>query len=298
MRRLVSFSCVLALWAGCGDSGSGEGSGESGSSPTTTGGEATTFIEPPTTGPTSGSPDSTTGTPPGPGGDCILEDNDCTEPNQKCMPWSEDPDRIPDRARCCPLQENPDLVGEPCTAEEYDGSCVDSCEAGAMCLIDNPESLQGLCRGFCDPDVPECDGGDGTCKSFFELIPGSFTVPLCMAKCDPLLQDCSPPSWHCIPDSPTPSGQSGFICVPPPPQEPAGPLEACGLANDCAQGLVCVLASRVPGGCGASAQCCSAYCDLAAGDGPCQGIDPQLTCVDWMAPDPSWSDVGVCALPA
>lgn len=302
MRRLASFSCLLVLWAGCGDSGDGEGSGESGSSPTTTAEtSSTTFIEPSTSAVTVGSADaadSTTGGPVGPGGDCILEDNDCTDPNQKCMPWSEDADRTPDRARCCPLEETPDLVGEPCTAEEYDGSCIDSCEAGAMCLIDNPDTLQGLCRGFCDPGMPECDGGDGTCKSFFELLPGSLTVPLCMDKCDPLTQDCSPDSWHCIPDTPTPSGQSGFICVPPPPQEPKQPLEACGLANDCAPGLVCILASRVPGGCGASPQCCSAFCDLTEGDAPCQAIDPELTCVDWMSPDPTWSDVGVCAVPA
>lgn len=299
MRRLASFSCVLGLlWAGCGDSGSSEGSGESGSSPTTTETAGTTLIDPSTSAVTGAADSTTMGPPVGPGGDCILEDNDCTDPQEKCMPWSEDADRTPDRARCCPLQENPDLVGEPCTAEEYDGSCIDSCEAGSMCLIDNPDTLQGLCRGFCDPGIPECDGGDGTCKSFFELLPGSLTVPLCMDKCDPLTQDCAPDSWHCIPDTPTPSGQSGFICVPPPPQEPKAPLEACGLANDCSPGLVCILASRVPGGCGASPQCCSAFCSVSEGDAPCQAIDPELTCVSWMAPDPTWDDVGVCALPA
>jgi hypothetical protein len=296
MRLLPSISWVLVLWAvGCGDSGGGN---DTGTGSTTTDASGSTFVSPSTSDTTSAVVDTTTGPPPGPGGDCILEDNDCTEPTQKCMPWSEQPDRIPDRARCCPLQDTPDLVGEPCTAEEYDGSCIDSCEAGSMCLIDNPDSLQGLCRGFCDPDMPTCDGGEGTCKSFFELLPGSFTVPLCMDQCDPLTQDCSPPSWHCIPDSPSLSGQSGFICVPPPPQEPVAPLEACGLANDCAKGLVCVLASRVPDGCGASPQCCTAYCSLSDGDGPCQDIDPALTCVDWMAPDPAWQDVGVCALPS
>ncbi len=300
MQRLVSFSCVLALVAGCGDSGGSDGTAESGSGSGSTAAPSDTTLVPPgtTSAVTEASLDTSTGQPPGPGSDCLLEENDCTDPAQKCMPWSENPDRIPDRARCCPLQDNPDLVGEPCTAEEYDGSCIDSCESGSMCLIDNPDSLQGLCRGFCDPGIPDCDGGDGTCKSFFELIPGSFTVPLCMDKCDPLTQDCSPDSWLCIPDTPTPSGQSGFICVPPPPQEPAGALDPCGLANDCAEGLVCVVASRVPGGCGASPQCCTAYCDLGDGDAPCQAIDPQLVCVDWMAPDPTWADVGVCALPA
>lgn len=302
MRRLVSITCVSWAVGGavsCGDDGGG--GNETGPSATTTGtidDPDTTFGQPPMTTTTDGMVDSSGGPPPGPGNDCLLEENDCTEPNQKCMPWSEDADRIPDRARCCPLEANPDLDGERCTVQEYDGSCLDSCEAGAMCLVDDPDSLEGFCRPFCNPDEPSCNGGEGTCKSFFELIPGSLTVPLCMDECDPLVQDCSPPSWHCIPDSPTPSGQSGFICVPPPPQEPLQVFEACGLANDCGQGLVCVLASRIPDGCGAASTCCTAYCSLSEGDAPCQAIDPQLECVSWMAPDPSWEDVGVCALPS
>ena len=56
MRRLASFSCLLVLWAGCGDSGGGEGSGESGASPTTTSEtSSTTFIEPSTSTTTVGS---------------------------------------------------------------------------------------------------------------------------------------------------------------------------------------------------------------------------------------------------
>lgn len=299
MQRLVSLSCVLTLLAfGCGDDAGGNETGSAPTTTTTTEPGSTTF-EDPTAATTTGFVDSSDeGPPPGPGNDCILEENDCTEPTEKCMPWSEDADRIPDRARCCPMQDNPDLDGERCTVQDYDGSCLDSCEAGTMCLVDQIDTLEGLCRPFCNPDETECNGGDGTCKSFFELIPNSLTVPLCMDKCDPLAQDCSPPSWHCIPDTPTPSGQSGFICVPPPPQEPAPPLDPCGLANDCDQGLVCVLASRVPDGCGASLNCCTAYCSLSEGDAPCQAIDPQLTCVSWMAPDPTWSDVGVCAVPA
>jgi len=226
----------------------------------------------------------------------LLEDNDCTDPNQKCMPWSEDADRIPDDARCCSLQQNPDLNGERCVVEEYDGSCRDSCEANTMCLVDSPDSLEGFCRGFCDPGIPNCDGGDGTCKSFFELIPGSLTVPLCMDKCDPLLQDCSPASWHCIPDSPTVAGQSGFICVPPPPQNPLGVFDPCGLANDCEKGLVCISGSRVPS-CEGVTACCTSYCSLSEGSASCQAIDPAMECVDWMSPDPDWLDVGVCAFP-
>ena len=291
MRRLASISCVIGLLAGgCGDDGGSAGNGST--SGTTTGQTTTTNPTPDATG----GADSTTGGENGvDGAQCILEENDCELPF-KCMPWSEQADRIPDEARCCTLQENPDLDGEECTVEEYDGSCLDSCEAGTMCLVDNPDSLGGFCRAFCDPGQPRCNDGQGTCKSFFELIPGAFTVPLCMDRCDPLLQDCSPSSWHCIPDSPTPSGQSGFICVPPPPEDPLQAFEACGLANDCEAGLVCVNADRVPG-CDGVLSCCTSYCSLSEGDAACQAIDPAMACVDWMSPDPMWSDVGVCALP-
>ncbi len=289
MRHLVSLCGVLGLLAvGCGDDAGGSANGS-----TTTGvaGSTTTGV--------AGSDTVATVDDTGPSGDdageCDLVENDCTEVTQKCMPWSENADRIPDSTRCCPLNENPDLDGEACTVEDYDGSCVDSCEAGTMCVVDNPEGLEGLCRSFCDPGTVNCEGGDGTCKSFFELVPGSITVPLCMDKCDPLLQDCSPPGWFCIPDSPTPAGQSGFICVPPPPEQPDSLFDPCGLANDCAQGLVCVPASRVPG-CD-SLSCCTAYCGLSEGDAPCQDLHPDTQCVSWMSPDPTWSDVGVCALP-
>src|SRR5690606_10179362 len=129
-----------------------------------------------------------------------------------------------------------------------------------------------------------------------ELLPGVPNVPLCMTKCDPLTQDCEQPGWHCIPDTPTDSGQSGFLCSPPPPGPPKTLLQTCALANDCEAGLVCIPRDRLPD-CG-FLSCCSVYCSLAEGDAPCRAIDPDLQCVSWMSPDPSWSDVGVCALPA
>jgi hypothetical protein len=296
MQRLVSISTVLGLLAvGCADN-QGDGSGDSGANTdtATTGSTSGTTLEPQTDDGLDTGMEETG--PPGPGAECILEDDECSD-DKKCMPWSEDADRTPDDTRCCPLQQNnPDLNGERCTVEEYDGSCVDSCERNTMCLVDNPEGLEGYCRPFCDPGIVSCNGGDGTCKPFFELLPESPTVPLCMDKCDPLLQDCSPSGWHCIPDSTTPAGQSGFLCVPPPPDEPLGAGETCGLANDCAQGLACVYASRLPDCDGLA--CCAFYCSLPEGDAPCVDIHPELACVDWMSPDPTWSEVGVCALPS
>jgi hypothetical protein len=235
-----------------------------------------------------------TGEPPM--GECILYGNDCRNASQKCMPWSLEDDQIPDETRCCALQDNPDLVGEPCTVSDYNGSCVDSCEEGAMCVIDEHEALSGTCRRFCNPGAmgPECTDQQ-TCKTFFELLPMALNVPMCMERCDPLLQDCVQSGWLCIPDSPTLAGQSGFICVPPPPDPPHTLFQGCGLANECEPGLVCISASRVPDCPGIG--CCSAYCSNADGDDPCIMLHPDLRCVDWMSPDPDWTDVGACAIP-
>ena len=65
------------------------------------------------------------------GGECLLwEIDDCVSEDLKCMPWSADPDRIPDELRCCDIVEFPKLLGETCSVLEYDGSCLDDCEEG------------------------------------------------------------------------------------------------------------------------------------------------------------------------
>lgn len=280
------------LGVGCGDDGGGQNGSEGTGS--TTDASTDTTLDPSTTGGSTGSADET-GNDDGPiEGECLLWEFDECGADRKCMPYSVEDDRLPDTVQCCDAIDNPDLEGEPCQISGYDGSCMDTCEVGTMCLLDNDEMLTGQCRRFCDPDAPAC-GNDQTCKAFFELLPGVPNIPLCMDKCDPLLQDCSQPGWHCIPDTPTESGQSGFLCTPPPPSTPKGVLETCALANDCEAGLVCVTASRVPD-C-AFTSCCTAYCDLEDGDATCQAIHPDLECVDWMSPDPTWANVGACAVP-
>lgn len=298
MRRLpISWMLGLALVAACGDDGAGSGTTGAADDDGSSGGG--TLLPGDSTGPAPGSSggdvlDSSGDEGPSMG-ECILWGANCSDPAEKCMPWSMEADRIPDATLCCSLQDNPDLVGEPCTAQEYDGSCVDSCEEGSMCVIDNSETLAGVCRRFCDPELLDDCPDSTTCKTFFELLPSTPTVPMCMDKCDPLLQDCVQDGWFCIPDSPSLSGQSGFICVPPPPQESKMLFDGCALANDCAPGLVCLNASRVPN-CD-SVACCSAYCSIAEGDTTCQDLHPDMQCVDWMSPNPEWSDVGACAIP-
>jgi hypothetical protein len=296
---LIECALVVALGAvGCGRRGEATDT-----APSSTSGADTTAGDP-TTGSTGG-PDtvgtaettapadtSSTGDD-SPQGECTLWADECG-PDQKCMPWSLEADEIPDEIRCCAAPESPDLIGEPCEVLDYNGSCIDSCERGAFCVLDDPAGLTGQCRRFCQPGANDCQP-DETCKTFYELLNDVPTVPLCMEQCDPLNQDCSVPSWLCIPDSPTQAGQSGFICVSPPPNEPYGVFEPCALANQCEPGLVCVTADRVPG-CSFTS-CCTSYCSLSEGDAPCQALDPNLACIDWQAPDPTWVDVGVCALP-
>jgi hypothetical protein len=299
----ASALCSISLWlsfgiglGACGDDGapSSTEAGTTTSDPATTSGPATTGM-PMTTGNADSTGAIDDSGDDGVMGECILYGADCSLESQKCMPWSLEDDRLPDETRCCALQDNPDLVGEGCTVQDYDGSCVDSCEEGSMCVVDDTESLSGTCRRFCNPgDLSECMDGQ-TCKTFFELLPTVLNVPMCMDKCDPLLQDCVQNGWLCIPDSTTLAGQSGFICVPPPPQTPKMLFDGCALANDCAAGLVCLTADRVPG-CNGIA-CCSAYCSLAEGDQTCTDLDPDMRCVDWMSADPEWQDVGACALP-
>ncbi len=282
---------ITAMVAACGG-GQGQGNGTD----TTTDAASTSGVSTETGGATStsGSTGATTDLPE-PDGECRLFGQDCTDPGLKCMLWSLEADRIPDETRCCDIVANPKQVDETCEIFDYDGSCLDDCDRGAICILET-DTLGGFCHQFCSPtDETTCDANE-TCKPFFEMLDAVPEVPICMDKCDPLTQDCLRPGWSCLPDFPTTAGQSGFICTPPPPINPAGFGDTCALANDCEVGLTCVPRERFSV-CD-FLFCCTSYCDLAAGNDPCPGLDPAMECVDWMAPDPRWQDVGVCAIPS
>lgn len=285
---------ILLSGAGLACSGSGGDGGASGTGTGTSGG-STSGAATDSAGTSAGATSAGKEDLPEPDGECLLYQQDCTDPALKCMPWSLEEDRIPDETKCCPMVANPKQIDETCEIMDYDGSCLDDCDEGAFCVLEQSDALGGFCHKFCDPgDESTCDA-DETCKPFFEMIEDAPEVPICMDKCDPLTQDCQRPGWSCLPDSPTTAGQSGFICTPPPPQNPGQQGDTCALANDCDIGLTCVPSSRLPE-CG-FLFCCTQFCDLTEAD-PCPAIDPALECVDWMAPDPQWQDVGVCAIPA
>jgi hypothetical protein len=231
-------------------------------------------------------------------GECTLwVENDCMDPNLKCMPWSAEPDRIPDEVRCCPLDPNPVSFGDRCNVQDYDGSCIDNCPADALCVIDNADGLEGYCQEYCEPGNPDACPPNEICKAFFEMIESVETVPVCMSRCDPLLQDCESfgrPGWSCLPEGAT---APDFLCMPPP-ENPKLEGQPCLLQNDCEVGLSCIPASSIDPvyytGCDNAIFCCSLYCDLTEPN-ICGG---NMVCIDLESDVPGLENVGICALPA
>ncbi len=243
--------------------------------------------------------DSGTGSTSGTGGgECTFWiEGDCMDPDLKCMPWSEKPDRIPDEARCCELDPDPVSFGDRCNVKDYDGSCLDNCPANALCVIDEFDGLDGYCQAFCEPGNPEGCPPNEICKAFFEMIESVVTVPVCMARCDPLLQDCASfgrPGWSCLPEG---ASSPSFLCMPPVPN-PRLEGEPCLLQNDCSVGLSCIPVSSIDQqlytACDNAFFCCSPYCDVSEAN-TCGGTH---VCVDLESDVPGLENVGICALPA
>ena len=276
-----------------GDSESGSDTSATGGGSATTGGgtgdgtEATSTPNP-TEGGTGGTTMACsflgcpTDTPPI--GDCDVWAQDCDE-GQKCVAWADDGGSSWNNVHCVDAPGD----GQPGDVCLYDGIAVgsDDCAKGSMCW-GTDENNMGTCVQQCTGtmDAPMCPNGPCT-------VANDGTLILCLAICDPLLQDCVGADL-CIPNG------DNFVCVLDAGGEEGQAFDPCEFANVCDAGLVCLDPATGGMGCDAAAGgCCSPFCEFP--DGACPGADQK--CVQWFDPaqlpagDPKL-DIGVCAIPA
>jgi hypothetical protein len=204
---------------------------------------------------------------------------DCPE-GEKCVPYASGVDTW-DGNKCVPVTGD-GQPGDTCTS----GGAVagtDNCGAESICwdVKDVEGELLGVCTPFCGgtADNPICEPLTSC------VIANEGSITLCIATCDPLLQDCAE-GLGCF------WAVEDFNCVFTTDEIPTG--EPCGYINDCSPGNLCADAATLPS-CNGSA-CCAPYCDLSS---PSCSI-AETECVTFfeegLAP-PGYEDVGVCILP-
>jgi len=211
--------------------------------------------------------------------ECSQWDQDCPR-GEKCVPWANNGGSVWNGTRCSPVAEDPAAVGEPCTVEGNAVSGVDNCDFGSMCFYVDSDTLEGTCVEQCtgSPENPECPEAH-SCQ---QNANGDLLV--CLPWCNPLADDCDP-GFKCLAFS-----GSAFTCVPS--ADESGPGEACEFSNSCAPGLTCLDGEAV--GCD-DVQCCTAFCDLTAGErNPACDLDQ--VCTPWFEADPpeGYENLGVC----
>jgi hypothetical protein len=308
LRSWVSLSVGalgLTLVVGCGDKDPATEGGEEGQTPQDD--SSTGFVPDPTTpdpttpmGTTIDGEDGTssggdTGSmfimnPDGGGAtnECDIWAQDCPE-GEKCMPWANNGGDSWNATRCSPIDDNPGQPGDTCTVEGDGVSGIDSCDIAAMCWDVDGETNTGICVGFCEgtEDAPFCSNPDEGCS-----ISNDGVLILCLAYCDPLLQDC-PDGSACYPED------NGFFCSPDASGPELGAIgDPCEYINVCDPGGWCAAAETQPD-CGGAIGCCAAYCDIT--DPDASATCPAGTeCIAWhmegTAP-PGEEDIGVCVIP-
>jgi hypothetical protein len=203
---------------------------------------------------------------------------DCPE-GEKCVPYASGGGNW-DANKCVPVLGDK-AAGEPCT---YAGliEATDDCGPGLYCwnVVEIDGEQLGECTEFCQgtQNDPECDPGSSC------LVTANGAINLCLASCDPLLQDCWP-GLGCY------WTHSDFNCVVTTLDVPLG--EPCGFINDCVAGATCMSADAMPECAGSS--CCASFCDLSSPVCP----QPGTVCLDFFPEGmyPGSSDIGVCVLP-
>jgi hypothetical protein len=182
--------------------------------------------------------------------------------------------------KCVPVSGTHE-PGESCTLDGLD-TAHDDCDADGFCWTYASTEIEGRCHPFCTGGFQYAE-----CIEGWNCVLNEIWPPMCVRRCLPLADDCGPDSL-CL------WGDTAFGCAPAGEGLAAG--EPCALVNDCAAGSLCLEAAALSGCEGE--RCCASYCSLAAGDGPCQAIDPGYACVAMFEkPPPDAEDVGVCIVP-
>jgi hypothetical protein len=223
------------------------------------------------------------------GGDpwCDVWAQDCPR-GEKCTPYANDGGSSWNALKCVPVMEDPAGEGEPCFVVDNGVSGIDNCELGAYCWNVDEEN-NGNCVALCigTPESPTCPDPENT----YCAITGDGVINLCLATCDPLLQDCKAgevciyhwdDSFGCVFDA---SGEEGQAHDP------------CEFVNACDPGLICLYTQSAVECDAMASGCCEPYCDLTLPN-TCPGMGQVCTPLfeAGMAP-PGLEDVGYCALP-
>lgn len=248
---------------------------------TTTSTTTTTTTDPTTSTTTD---ETTTGTtdPTGQVDDCDPQFDDSCPEGQKCTSYGVMPGDFWNGNKCVPIMGD-DLPGEECmilTPGDVP-SGVDTCDLGAICLF----AEMGLCYEFCDEN-DQCNSIPGYCVQANDGF-----LPVCLYKCDPLLQDC-PANQGCYRDT----ENNGFVCADPDTGMSNGmDDDICEYDNQCLPGFNCLPAAVVANCDQMSMGCCAPFCDTTMGPGQC--ADGEECVAALSDPPPEYMTVGLCALP-
>ncbi|MCH9682240.1 MAG: hypothetical protein K0V04_12450 [Deltaproteobacteria bacterium] len=229
-----------------------------------------------------------------PGGSlCEVTSPSSCPPGEKCVvPY---PNGKTSGTTCVPIDAKPVGAGEACSAFDYvEDMPVDDCDAGLQCL--------GVCRRLCGVDNVKLPGPDPSVCAREEACVGYGPfLDVCLAECDPLMQDCAELGAGCfLVEGAVDQNRTEPVaaCAPVVADKSGGEAGGdCFNPNSCLPGNACVSSQSVPG-CEGFA-CCSPMCDVTAPD----GCDAQLSgtvCTPWFSIDPpaGLENVGACVLPS
>jgi len=216
------------------------------------------------------------------GGQCDPMGQDCPE-GDKCTAVSQI-EGEPWGVNICVEVGGDGGLGDPCDVEGGKYTGFDNCGVGYICLLTDDSGNAGTCVEFCDVDML-CPDSGAKC-----VVYNDGSLPICLANCDPLVQDCAE-GQGCYP-----SGGETFVCFKTSVEVgEGGEGDGCNYTNQCQPGLLCLAPTAVPE-CGENG-CCSSFCSLAEGNGVCLEGQDCLPYFDEGQAPPGYDDVGVCAIP-